>query len=333
VKSAFKVLGDLESTYGSVIQGAIKKANASKANPKRYSGKMFSFDEGFSLVIKKLAEALGHTLDPKEEARVLTTYNAATGEFLSTEPTNDAVEHALSEAIDRHDALYSQCGSALTRTNVTALTQTESGWNVDCWIRGKPTRLTFTHLVLAVPAPNAASLLEPIDNATANRLRQIPYSPVAQVMLAFEKGDLPSPEGFGFLVPEVENEKILGAVFNSSIFPSRYNRTVFTVFIGGSRQPELAQRASTELTELAETELKKILRLSAPSVTQAAAAWVQAIPQYRIGHADILNAVSDFETNTRTIFLTGNWRGGISVPDTIEHAEQTASRVMASLRF
>jgi hypothetical protein len=33
-----------------------------------------------------------------------------------------------------------------------------------------------------------------------------------------------------------------------------------------------------------------------------------------------------------TFFFTGNWREGISVPDTIEHAEKIAGQVAASLR-
>jgi oxygen-dependent protoporphyrinogen oxidase len=187
-------------------------------------------------------------------------------------------------------------------------------------------------VIVATPAPDAARLIKPIAPTLAAALEKVPYSPVAQVFLGYSTEQVHVPDAFGFLVPEVENRKILGAVFNSKIFPERYgDRLVITVFIGGSRQPELAQLPKEELIALARAELADILGIQTPPKAVATAQWHAAIPQYGLGHQEVRQAVEEHEQEHGDIFFTGNWRHGISVPDTIEHAEKIAEQVAASL--
>jgi len=60
--------------------------------------------------------------------------------------------------------------------------------------------------------------------------------------LGFRRDQLSHPlDGFGFLVPEVERRRVLGAVFSSSLFPERApaGHVMLTVFVGGTRDPDL----------------------------------------------------------------------------------------------
>jgi oxygen-dependent protoporphyrinogen oxidase len=155
---------------------------------------------------------------------------------------------------------------------------------------------------------------------------------VAQVFLGYDAEQVQVPDAFGFLVPEVEKRKILGAVFNSKIFPERYaEKLAITVFIGGSRQPELAQLPEEELIALACAELADILGIKVQPKVAITAQWCAAIPQYGLEHQNVRQAVEEYEQRYGDIFFTGNWRHGISVPDTIEHAEKIAEQVTASL--
>ncbi len=190
--------------------------------------------------------------------------------------------------------------------------------------------LTATHLIFATPADVTASLIQSVDRDLAQSLSNIPYSPVAQVFLGFTKEEVEQPKGFGFLVPEKEDRQILGAVYNSAIFPSRYQTIAFTVFLGGSRKPELVKYSDGTLIEVATAELQSILNIKARPVVESVAKWERAIPQYRLGHSDILAAVDALEAREKTLAFVGNWRGGISVPDTIAHAEDTAQRLLAN---
>ncbi|MFQ3596876.1 MAG: protoporphyrinogen oxidase [Chloroherpetonaceae bacterium] len=205
-----------------------------------------------------------------------------------------------------------------------------SQWRVFFVQQNEMKSLTATHLVFATPADVTASLIQGVDKDLSESLSKIPHSPVAQVFLGFTKEEVPQPKGFGFLVPEKEERQILGAVYNSAIFPSRYQTIAFTVFLGGSRKPELVRKYSDgTLIEVATAELQSILNIKARPVVEGVAKWERAIPQYRIGHSDILAAVDALESREKTLAFVGNWRGGISVPDTIAHAEEVAQRLFA----
>ncbi len=202
-------------------------------------------------------------------------------------------------------------------------------WRVFYVQQNEMKSLMATHLVFATPADVTANLIQGLDKQVSEALSKIPYSPVAQVFLGFTKEEVPQPEGFGFLVPEKEERQILGAVYNSTIFPSRYQTVAFTVFLGGSRKPELVKYSDGTLIEVATAELQSILNIKARPVVESVAKWERAIPQYRVGHSEILAKVDALEAREKTLAFVGNWRGGISVPDTIAQAEETAERVLA----
>jgi oxygen-dependent protoporphyrinogen oxidase len=74
--------------------------------------------------------------------------------------------------------------------------------------------------VSALPAPSIARLLLPHDPEMASGLLSIPYKGIRVVHLGFHKPVLPL-KGFGYLVPTKEKEAVMGAVFDSNIFPEQ----------------------------------------------------------------------------------------------------------------
>ena len=129
-------------------------------------------------------------------------------------------------------------------------------------------------------------------------------------------------DGFGLLVPEAEKRKILGALFISTLFPERCpgDQVLLTVFIGGTRQPEYASLPKEELQELVLKELKSMLGTNTEPVHVFHRFWEKAIPQYEVGYGKIRSKLDALETSHPGLHLTGNYRGGISVADTILHA-------------
>jgi oxygen-dependent protoporphyrinogen oxidase len=55
--------------------------------------------------------------------------------------------------------------------------------------------------------------------------------------------------------------------------------------------------------------------------------WPKAIPQYSVGYIEHERYFEQFESNNPGIFLSGNYRGGISVGDCIKNSELTVKRV------
>ncbi|MCS6989537.1 MAG: protoporphyrinogen oxidase [Chloroherpetonaceae bacterium] len=227
--------------------------------------------------------------------------------------------------------LSSALGASIERGAEAQDIQREDGkWRVFYAQQNEMRSIEATHVVFATPADATAALVQPLDRTLADALAAIRYSPVAQVFLCFTREEVPQPQGFGFLAPEKEERQILGAVYNSAIFPSRYQTVAFTVFLGGSRKPELVKYSDGTLIEVATSELQSILNLKARPVVESVAKWERAIPQYRVGHSEILAKVEAFEAREKTLAFAGNWRGGVSVPDTVAQAEEIARKLLAA---
>jgi oxygen-dependent protoporphyrinogen oxidase len=185
-------------------------------------------------------------------------------------------------------------------------------------------------VVLAVPAHAAGGIIRRIDPETAKKLESIYYPPVASVYLGFRREKIGRPlDGFGFLVPEVEERNILGTIWSSALFPNRAPEGCegLTTFVGGARQPDLASSGDEQLTGSVLNELRPIMNLKGEPVFRRITRWEHAIPQYNMGYQEVLQAIERFEQNFRGAFVCSNYRGGIAVGDCVLNAEKTANLV------
>lgn len=172
-------------------------------------------------------------------------------------------------------------------------------------------------LVLAVPAPEAARLLEPLDPGTAAALSRIPYAPVTVVHSVYRKEAVEHPlDGFGLLCPSGENRRILGSLWLSSLFPGRAPEgfVLTTCFVGGARAPERAALPDDDLLRLVREEQQELLGARGLPEETRIVRWPRAIPQYVQRHLDRIARVEGFELVHPGVKLVGSWRDGVSVP-------------------
>jgi protoporphyrinogen/coproporphyrinogen III oxidase len=185
--------------------------------------------------------------------------------------------------------------------------------------------------VVIATTPLETAHLIPEESALHQQLSSLKSAPVAQVFLEFNRDQVPSPSGFGVLVPSTENRRILGAVFNSSIFPARYSSTILSVFIGGSRQPELLNGGDADLERIALEELQVMLGIEAKPTSSLVRRWSHGIPMYGLGYGVVLEAARAFEEHHPRVAFVGNWRAGVGVPDTIKQARDVAAQLLKTL--
>ena len=160
---------------------------------------------------------------------------------------------------------------------------------------------------------------------------EIEYPSVAVLTLGFHKNQIQHTlNGFGLLVPEVENLQILGALFTSSLFPYRApeDHVTITVFIGGVRQGELALESEEKRLDIALNDLTMLLGISGSPAFIFHKKWTKAIPQYNVGYGDIKSKFQRLEKDNPGLYFTGNYREGISVADTMLQAIQTADNII-----
>jgi oxygen-dependent protoporphyrinogen oxidase len=188
-----------------------------------------------------------------------------------------------------------------------------------------------TDVVLStIPAYQAASIFDDKENQLFDHLNKIYYPPVKVLYIGFRKTVVGQVlDGFGFLIPEKENKAFLGAIWSSTIFPfrARDDLAAFTLFIGGARSPELLDNENEKLVHNVIEEFKKIMHIDSDPIFIKEMLWPKAIPQYSIGYIEHEKYFQKFEMSNPGIFLSGNYRGGISVGDCIKNSELTYEKI------
>ena len=190
-------------------------------------------------------------------------------------------------------------------------------------------------VLLATPAYAAAKLVAPFAATAAAALAAVPYPPVAVTFSVFRRSAIAHPlDGFGVLIPECERRQMLGTIFSSTLFENRApgGMVLLTSFVGGTRQPELAQRDEHAIADLVQSELAAVLGASANPEFVRVKRWPRAIPQYTLGHARRIGKVAAAEKKFPGLFFCANYRGGISIGDCIKSADRAADQVATFLR-
>jgi len=191
--------------------------------------------------------------------------------------------------------------------------------------------ITSDIILSAVPAYIAAEIFSSLDQNLSKHLNEIYYPPVLVLYLGFNKNDIGLPlDGFGYLIPSKEKKNFLGAIWSSTIFPNRCDedKASFTIFVGGARSPQLFDNPKEKLIDTALREFKQIMKIKADPVFLKEQKWKKAIPQYNIGYIEHENYFDKFEKNNPGIYLSGNYRGGISVGDCIKNSETIYKKII-----
>ncbi|MCU0772225.1 MAG: protoporphyrinogen oxidase [Verrucomicrobia bacterium] len=232
------------------------------------------------------------------------------------------------------DTLCDLLGDSVRRnTSVTQLVETGSGWRVH--VRHDGSEQPVEHRAVVYAGTTYA--LERLTLATRQRLSfapltEIRYPPVASVVLGFRREDVTHPcLGFGMLIPRVEGFKMLGTIFSSALFPNRApeGHLTLTSYVGGERQPELADRSPEELYAITVADLRVLLGVRGEPTFRHHYYWPRAIPQYNLGYGRYRELMSRIEEQASGLFFAGHYRDGISLGDSIVSGINMAERVAA----
>jgi len=200
---------------------------------------------------------------------------------------------------------------------------------------GKVGDAVFDGVVLSVPSYAATDMVKSWLPELSHGLSKIKYPPVAVAVLGYKKEHVRTDlRGFGFLVPEIENRKILGTIWSSSIFPKRAPNgfVEFTTFLGGSRQPKTVSMTLDEIAKVAHEENASLMGIEGKPEFQSVSKWDRAIPQYNIGHLSIMEAIRHIESTYKGFYICSNYKDGISVADCIANGKKTAETILAGVK-
>ncbi len=212
------------------------------------------------------------------------------------------------------------------------LERTGGGWRIE-FAAGEP--LLADDVVLAVPAAQAAPLLAPLDEELAVAVRAIPSAALAVVALAYEAAAIGgAPNGFGFLVPRGEGPRLLGALWDSSVFPGERapaGKVLLRVMIGGALDPEAVALPEDELLAIARRGLAATMGLDAPPERHWLFRHQVGISQYTVGHAARLATIAARLDALPGLHVAGQSYFGVSMNGCCEQAARFAEERVVTL--
>ncbi|CAH9105636.1 unnamed protein product [Cuscuta epithymum] len=302
---AFPELWDLEKRFSSVIFGAIqskilsKKKNqgsiAASKNKRKHGS--FSFLGGMQTLTDALCKKLGED-ELKLSSKVLELSSCHKENCLDGWLVSYATPHVIHSVDEPFDAVVMT--APLSDVKTMKFTK-----------KGTPFLLNF--------------------------LPEIEYVPLSVMITTFKRESVKRPlEGFGVLVPSKEEQnglKTLGTIFSSMMFPDRAPSDVhlYTTFVGGSRNRELAKASRDELKQIVASDLKQLLGVEGEPTFVNHVFWSKAFPLYGRNYGSVLKAIDRMEENLPGIFYAGNHKGGLSVGKAILSGCSAADLVISYL--
>jgi oxygen-dependent protoporphyrinogen oxidase len=236
-------------------------------------------------------------------------------------------------------ALAARLGSTLQyETSVTRLSHGKANgkpyFEVDVARQNHRESLPASAVIIATPTIAASKILGGLTDKFANLFSQIEYAPVAVVSACYRREQIRRPaDGFGFLVPRTEGLRVLGTVFNSSLFAGRAPNGMdcFTSFAGGATDPGMCELSEREILEAVCAEVARVFGISEKPVATNLHIYARALPQYNLGHAQIVKSLESLTAASPGLFLAGNYLSGPSVGACVEQSFRTADEALTYL--
>ncbi|KAL8527111.1 hypothetical protein ACS0TY_005109 [Phlomoides rotata] len=195
-------------------------------------------------------------------------------------------------------------------------------------------------VVMTIPSYAASTILHPLSAVAADALEKFYYPPVAAVTVSYPEkairedrlvdGEL---KGFGQLHPRSQGVETLGTIYSSSLFPNRApsGRVLLLNYIGGAINTGITSKTENKIVESVDRDLRKMLiNSNAPDpVVLGVRVWPQAIPQFLVGHLDLLDSARAALSSGgfKGVFLGGNYVSGVALGRCVEGAYEVAAEV------
>jgi oxygen-dependent protoporphyrinogen oxidase len=222
--------------------------------------------------------------------------------------------------------------SLLLETSVSALTHSKANgkpwFEVESERHGHRETIPASTVIVATPTDVASRILSGVSGQFAPLLSQIEYAPVAVVSARYRREQLKgSADGFGFLVPRSEGLRVLGTVFSSSLFAGRApeGMVCFTSFAGGATDPKMCELSEEKIVEIVGSEVARVLGITGNPIVAHVHRYARALPQYNLGHSEIVKSLEAQVAAIPGLFLAGNYLSGPSIGACVEQAFRTAN--------
>lgn len=233
-------------------------------------------------------------------------------------------------------------GEVRTSAMIRELARTPDGWRLTVGPACEPEYVTADAVIVAVPARPASRLLAGVAPVAARNLARVEYASMGIVTLAYPAESFPAPpSGSGYLVPAVETGRtgerrtVKAVTFVTTKWPHVAARAGDLVIarcsLGRYGDEHVLQRDDADLITLAAAELADVCGVAGPPVATRVTRWGGGLPQYDVGHLDLVAAVRADVAAVPGLAVCGAAYDGVGVPACAAGARTAAGSVREAL--
>lgn len=204
----------------------------------------------------------------------------------------------------------------------------------------EPAGERYDGVVLATPAPVAATLLDQLLGADAPaQLASIRSASVGVVTLGFSDGSLEVPRDLsGVLVAPGGGSLMTACSFGSNKWPhwAAPGQVVIRASVGKDGDERWSALADEDLVGMLCEELGTVLGQPTPTPVAGGwrvSRWPAALPQYELGHLERVAAIkSTLSRQAPMVALAGSSYGGVGVPACIGSGRRSATEILSAVQ-
>ncbi len=226
------------------------------------------------------------------------------------------------------EALSKDLRIITSANNLKVMPTADGQWS--CTYNGTE-EIVCRKVVTTVGAYALPALLPFIPEAQMQKMSNLFYAPIIQVILGVKNTcglDFPA---FGGLVPSKEQKRVLGILFPSSCFEQRCpdGGALYSYFIGGACHTDYLQKSDDEIREITLEAFHSMLKYPADMQPDLLRIFrhEHAIPQYWSDSGERFATIEALQQQYPGLILAGNMRDGIGMGNRIHQGATIASSI------
>ncbi|HEX5117599.1 MAG TPA: protoporphyrinogen oxidase [Pseudonocardiaceae bacterium] len=218
---------------------------------------------------------------------------------------------------------------------VRGLTRQDDGWRLEVGSAAHPEHLDADAVVLAVPAPAARKLLADVSPAASAAYGRIELASMAVVALALPP-DVAVPQSSGVLIGSGETHQD-GTPFTAKAFTFSSRKWAHLagpehVLVRGSvgrfGEAEILQRDDADLVTAVRADLAELTGVTASPVDTVVTRWGGGLPQYGVGHLDLVAAIERAVAELPGLAVAGAALHGVGLPACVASADRAVRAIV-----
>ncbi|HOO84154.1 MAG TPA: protoporphyrinogen oxidase, partial [Prolixibacteraceae bacterium] len=230
------------------------------------------------------------------------------------------------------NALTEKVGANNILLNVknTSIKLTTKGFEISTTINNETIIFQSEKVITTTGGYELKNLLPFLSDEELAPFEELKYASVVQAIVGYKNWEGIKLNAFGGLVPTIEHRDILGVLFNSSFLNGRSpkNGALLSVFLGGTKRPDIFEMNDNEVEEIVSRELLQMMKIHSfkPDLFKIFR-YKNAIPQYGLSTEKRYETIDQIQQKYPGLVLAGNIRNGIGMADRIKQARTIAEEL------